>query len=689
MRKSIALIAACLFVLQVFAGEKADSLPSKQLEEVVVTGQSARQRLNNVRLGAESLDLSKFASVPSLFGEADLLKSLSLMPGVRSEGEASSGFEVRGGTAWQNLVTLDGITLYNPSHVAGIFSMFNDAAVGRATLFKGPIPAAYGGASSSVLETSLAVGDMESYRGSATVGILASKIAASGPIVKNKLSFAVAARRSYFDMFLKMTKDYKSTVMNFYDVSAKLRLATGSGGYVDGSFIISHDNMALKGLMGMDWGNIGGSVNWRATAGDRLSFITTAAVTHYSPDMGMDIMDTRQEMNQYIHTYSVNEKGRYAFSENHSLEFGLRSELYRVRSCEINLNDNLMREERSGWQNAVWVNWDGRFGSRFELSAGARLSLFSALSPQRFHDFVSYSEPSPQFDAHTYVNIEPRGSLKFNLSPLHNIKVGAGVSTQNIHALRGSNSSSFPFDRYALSSAWCKPEQSVQYGLGYTGAVKSGHYDWSAEAYWRDMRNVYDYKDGASMFSSISLENIILGGRGRSYGAELMFRKNDGPLTGWVSYTISKTQTKIAGINGGRWYDATNDRRHDFAIVAIWNISRKWSVSAAWTYMTGTPITAPEAKYELNGGTCYYYSQRNSYRIPSSHKLDISAKCVWRHRRFTSQLDFGVTNAYCHYNPFVVSFRDDPDNPAGTQAIQTALYGLLPSISYTIKFNQK
>lgn len=660
----------------------------RELEEVVVTGTSARQRLMNVRLGAEQLEMSSLMAMPSMFGENDLLKSISLMPGVRSEGEASSGIEVRGGAAWQNLITLNGITLYNPSHVGGIFSTFNDAALGGATLFKGPVPAAYGGASSAVLEAWLASGNPQKYKAAASIGILAAKIAASGPVVKDRLTFSVAARRSYFDTFLKLSKEYRSTVMHFYDVSADMRLLCGGGDYLDATFFISHDNMALKDLMGMDWGNIGGSLNWSAHAGDRLRFLTTAAVTHYAPDMGMEIVDVEQRMNQYIRNYAVNEKGTYTFSDSYSLDFGLRSELLRVRSCEINLNGNLYAEERSGWENALWLNFDGRGGRLLEFSVGARLSLFSALSGRRFHYFKANGEPLPDFGARTYVSFEPRGSLKFNISEQHNIKLGAGVSTQNIHALRTSTTS-FPFDRYALTSAGVKPEKSIHYGLGYTGATADGDFDWSAEGYYRDMRDIYDYLDGKSMFSAISIESLILGGRGRSYGAEFMLRKNNGPVTGWVAYTISKTQTKIAGINGGRWYDATNDRRHDVAIAAIWKINRKWRISGAWTFMTGTPLTAPEAKYELNGATCYYHSARNSYRIPSSHKLDIGATWTKRHKHgLKSEIDFGITNAYCHYNPFVVYFTDDPKEPSGTKAMQTALYGFLPSISYTLSFEQ-
>ena len=275
----LGLVLVCATVT-VSAEEPSDSIMGTELNEVVVTGNSARQRISNPRLGAERLELSKMIQVPAFGGEADIIKSITLLPGVRSEGEGGGGFEVRGGNAYQNLVLVDGISLYNPSHVMGIFSTFNDNALGSATLYKGAIPAMYGDATSSVLETTLAAGDMENYHGSASIGILAAKIKAEGPIVKDKLSFAVAARRSYVDAFLKIVPQYRSTVMNFYDVSAKLRYCPSPSHLIDGSFFISHDNMAVADLMGLYWGNLGGSVNWVARANDRLMFTTTAALTH-------------------------------------------------------------------------------------------------------------------------------------------------------------------------------------------------------------------------------------------------------------------------------------------------------------------------------------------------------------------------------------------------------------------------
>ncbi|MDE5653928.1 MAG: TonB-dependent receptor plug domain-containing protein [Muribaculaceae bacterium] len=687
MVKKIGVLSLGLLAMSATAAaeEPNDSIAAEELKEVVVTGNSARQRFNNSRIGAERLELSKMIDLPAFGGEVDIIKSITLLPGVRSEGEGGGGFEVRGGNAYQNLVLLDGISLYNPSHVMGIFSTFNDNAIGGVTLYKGTIPAMYGDATSSVLETTLAAGDMEEYQGSATIGILAAKIKADGPIVKDKLSFAVAARRSYVDAFLKIIPEYRSTIMNFYDVSAKLRYRPSSCHMIDGTFFISHDNMAIADLMGLYWGNLGGSLNWTARANDRLTFTTTAALTHFEPKMAMDIMDLNQVMWTYIHNYSINERMRWQIAERQSLEFGIRSELLRVKSAEWMLNESREREIRSMWENSVWAEYAGSFADRFDVTAGMRLNVASALSQRRFHEFQTTLATPNQFDGKTYIEAEPRVNLKYNLTPLHNVKAGFGISTQCLHAIR-SSTTSFPFDRYALTSAVVKPERSLQYGVGYGGMTESGEFDWSAEGYFRSMNNVYDFMDGRTTFSDIAIESIILGGRGRCYGAEFMLRKNTGRLTGWVAYTISRTETKIPGINDGRWYNATNDRRHDFSITAIYQLSDSWNLSGSWIFLSGQPLTAPDVKYEIGGATCYYYSKRNSYMTPPTHRLDLSAKYTHVGKKLTYEWAFGVYNTYCRYNPYVVYFEDDSSKPSGTRAVLRAMYGIVPSVSYTLKF---
>lgn len=678
-------ICCVLCALAGYATEPKDSLVQHNLQEVVVTGLSAQQRIENPQLGAEKLELSQLALTPSFGGENDLLKSISLLPGVRSEADGGGGFEVRGGSASQNLVTLDGIPLYNPSHVMGIFSTFNDQALSRATLFKGPFPTRYGGATSSVLDVSLDAGEMDSYHVAGTIGILAAKIKASGPIVKDKLSFAVAARRSYVDAFLQIVPKYRKTVMNFYDISAKMRYRPSNSHLIDASFFISHDNMAIHNVMGFYWGNLGGAINWIAKPSEHFSFTTTASFDFFDPKMAMAVMDMNQEMNDFIRTYSINEEAEYMITDNHLLNFGFRSGLMQVKSGEWTTNGAYEKELRSLWENSLWINYEGQLLSRLEINGGVRLNFNSIISSPHFHEFIAVGQPSPIFKGKTYIDTEPRVSLKYQINPNHNLKAGVGIATQNLHAIR-SSATSFPFDRYAITSSEVKPERAIHSGIGYAGMTSTGDFDWSVELYYKSLTNVYDYKDGRNSFSDINLQSIILGGKGRGYGAEFMFRKNTGRLTGWIAYTLSHTQTRIDGINENEWYNATNDRRHDIALTAIMKLSRRWDISGTWIYSSGQPLTAPDVKYEIDGITCYYYSKRNSYKTPSTHRLDLSATYTHEGRKLTYQWSFDLYNAYCRYNPYIVYFQDDPTKPSGTRAVLQAMYGIIPSVSYTLKF---
>ena len=686
MRHLFSVIVVLLLFVPRIKGQSVvgDTLNVNELKEIVVTDFSARNRVQNSHLGSETLELTRLSLTPQMFGEADIIKSISLLPGVRNEADGAGGFEVRGGNAYQNLVTVDGMSLYNPSHMMGVFSTFNEDAMSNATLHKGPIPVSFGGASSSVLETHMKAGSPEKFNFSGTVGILNAKISASGPIVKDKLTFQVSARRSYVDLFLKLIPQYKGTVMNFYDINAKVRYLYDSSNFVDFSFFASRDNLAVSNLMDMRWGNVAGSVNWMVRK-DSRSFTTTASVTNYTTDMGMNIMDANQSITEYIRSYNLNERICFEFSETQNLEFGIRSELLQVKSGDMLTGETRQREMRSGWQNALWVKYEGGFFSKLFIELGVRGSLFSAISQSRFHYFTGLYEEAPEFKSKTYFNPEPRASVKYQWNDCHNLKAGISLATQNLHGIR-STFTTFPFDRYSLTSDFVKPEVATQYSLGYAGMSSDGRWDWSAEVYYKAMRNVYDYKDGVTMFSRINLESLILGGKGKSYGLELMLRKNFGKLTGWVSYTLSKTETKIPGINNGRWYKASNDRRNDVAVVALYDFNEKWNVSASWTYASGRPLTAPDAKYTVDGVTCYYYSERNSYMTPPSHRLDVSARYIKEGKKITSIVSFGVYNLYAHQSPFIIYFEDDDTKPSGTRAVQRSLFSILPSISYTLKF---
>lgn len=688
----LGLIAGCALTAYSQSTASAatpDSIETRILNEVVVTGNSSSQRVANVQLGAERLEMKVLEKTPVLFGEVDIIKSITLLPGVRQESEGSGGYMVRGGTASQNLVQLDGATLYNPSHVMGIFSTFNEDALGGATLYKGLMPSYFGGATSSVLDIQLAPGNMERWHAGGSVGLLAAKAYANGPIVKDKLSLAVSARRSYADLFLKIVPKYRSTVMHFYDVNAKLRYHPRPADYIDASFSMTHDNMGISDIMWMDWGNMAASVKWTARRGDRWKFITTGAYTDYSGDMWMDIMGNRQQLDEYIRTVSLNERASFSIDDTQEIELGYRSELFRVKSGEWSVNNTLEKEIRSGWSNDVWLDYKSEPTEWFSLEGGVRLSVFSSLKGDSFAKLVDYYNTGIKHEGNgiekTYLNLEPRLSLKFTVAGNHALKGGVTASSQNLHAIRTS-ANTFPFDRYAITSATILPEKAWQYSLGYASSTEDGMWEWSAEGYWKSLQNVYDYRSGVTIFSDINLEKLILGGKGRSYGMELMLRKNRGRLSGWVSYTLSKTQTKIDGINDNRWYDASNDRRHDLNIVAMYDLTDRWSLSASFLFASGQALSVPDAKYQLSGATIYYYGQRNSYRTPTTHRLDISAN--YRHvgKKFTYEWSIGVYNLYNHYNPYIIYFEDCPDNLSGTRAVQYSMYGIVPSVSYSLKF---
>ncbi len=666
-----------------------DTIESTVLQEVVIKGNSSAQRVANVLLGVEKLEMPVLEKAPVLFGEVDIIKSITLLPGVRQESEGSGGYMVRGGTASQNLIQLDGATLFNPSHVMGIFSTFNEDALGGATLYKGLMPSYFGGATSSVLDIQLAPGSMERWHASGTIGLLAAKANVNGPIVKDKLSLAASVRRSYADLFLKIVPKYRSTVMHFYDVNTRLRYRPRQNDYLDLSFSVTHDNMGISDIMWMDWGNMAASVKWTARRGDRWRFITTGAWTNYTGNMWMDIMNDNSRLDEYIRTASFNERVSCSISDTHELEAGYRTELFRVKSGEWTVNDTKEKEVRSGWANDVWLDYRGDITDRFSLEGGVRLNIFSALRGHSFAELVDYYHPGTVQGsngiAKTYLIPEPRLSMKYAVTSGQVLKAGVSRSSQNLHAIR-SSANTFPFDRYAITSAGIKPETAWQYSLGYTGTDDSAMWEWSAEGYYKSLRNVYDYRSGVMMVSDINLENLILGGKGRSYGLELMLRKNTGRLTGWVSYTLSKTQSRIAGINDDRWYDASNDRRHDLNVVAMFDLTPRWSLSASFLFASGQALSVPDAKYQLSGATIYYYSQRNSYRTPSTHRLDISAN--YRHvgKKFTYEWNIGVYNLYNHYNPYMIYFENCPYRPSGTRAVQYSMYGIVPSVSYTLKF---
>ena len=684
------LLVGILLFPTVSRAQKDDIAHEETLREVTISSRSASKRVDEVQVGVEKVEIATLAKVPSLFGEKDILKSIQLLPGVKSESEGSGGYQVRGGTAAQNLILLDGATVYNAGHLMGLFSSFNDDALMNGSLYKGMVPAQLGGGSSSVFDISTRSGDVNNYHFGASVGLLSAKVMAEGPIQKDKSSFLVAGRRSYLDLFLGLSDEYKNNTLHFYDTNVRLNFHLSPKDMLALSFFHGRDNMAIEDMMMMEWSNTAATANWLHTFSDTRYVNTKLAYSIYQCDMGMDMLSSYYKMKGYIRHATLRHQQVWAPGQ-HRFNYGLEGTFLQLQSAEWDIVELHERERRNALMGAAWIGDEWRVGKQLELSAGVRLHLFSVLGGAPYYlidkdgNITETLNTASGHIVKTYTNVEPRLSAKLKLSQLHSLKLGYSRTSQDIHAISNS-SMSMPFDRYTMTSNIVAPEQADQIALGWAGITKNGEYDFSAEAYYKNIRNVYDYRDGKLFYSEIEIERLILGGKGRAYGLELCAHKNKGLLTGWVSYTLSWSDNKIEGINGGKWYTASNDRRHDLSVVGMYKLSNTWEVAATWHYNTGQALTAPSGKYDMSGSTFYYYHERNGYRAPACHRLDISATYTKKHGRATHIWSFGIYNAYNHYNPYVIQFLNDDDKPSGTKVEQTSLFGIIPSVSFTIKY---
>jgi hypothetical protein len=495
-----------------------------------------------------------------------------------------------------------------------------------------------------------------------SIGLLASKVEVDGPIVKDKVSMLFSARRSYLDLFLKLSEKYRENTMNFYDVNFRTDFDISPANKLFVSFYKGKDNMEIDDLAEMRWGNMAVSGGWKYMLSEKLRFNTSLSFNRYKSRVGFNATHLDFKRDGHIEQTILKENIDWRPSANHAVSIGAQASYDDIISAEWQYLTVHEKEQRYGTEIACWLNDDWKVAKWMEMSLGLRYNHFKK------YDFI-----------------EPRASLKFNINDLHCIKGGYSRTTQNIHAIR-SSSTSMPMDRYTLSTDYIKPEKADQVSLGYFGMTKEGDYDFSIEGYYKWVRDIYDYKDGKSFESDINIENIILGGKSRAYGMELSAHKNNGRLTGWLSYTLSWSENKIDGINGNRWYTANNDRRHDVNIVGMYQLNDFWNVSASFVFNSGQALTAPSAKYQIDGNTVYYYAERNGYRAPSSHHLDLSATYTKKLSHCERKWAFGIYNIYNRENPYVITFSEDDNSASGTKATQTALFGAIPFVSFSLKW---
>jgi hypothetical protein len=679
-----------------------DLLDAEQtLEEVVISSTtSSRRSLGSPQMGMEQITPQDIKNVPVLLGEKDAIKVLQLLPGIKSAGEGSSGMYVRGGAADQNLILLDEATVYNASHLLGFFSTFNSDAVKDIAVYKAGMPAQYGGRLSSVLDIKMNDGNNQDFNISGGVGLISAKLNVEGPIQKGKSSFLVSGRRTYADLFLKLSSDsaINTNQLYFYDFNAKMNYQLGEKDRLYISGYLGNDHLGVGDLFGLDWGNTTGTLRWNHIFNNKLFSNTSLIYSNYKYKIGINSGADVFDIFSNIRDYNLKQEFQWYLNNKNSLRFGLNSTYHTIRPGEVtspdssSVNEKLM-QKRYSLDNAVFATNTWKASDKFSLTYGLRLSAFSILGEGDFYnvdgegkvlDTTHYKSGEV---VKTYLNLEPRLAASYQFNSSSSVKASYVRNTQNLHLIANSTSST-PTDKWIASTNIIKPEISDQFSLGYYKDLRDGLYELNVETYYKTMQNQIDYRDGADVYNgNNAIESELLFGKGRAYGVEWLLRKRTGRLSGWISYTLSKTERQIDGINNGAWYNARQDRTHDIAIVAMYQLNKKWTLSANWVYYTGDAVTFPAGKYIVDDQTTYYYTERNGYRMPNYHRLDLGATMQLKQRkRWSSELTFSLYNAYGRENAYTIEFQDSKDDPNKTVANQLAIFKFIPSVSYNFKF---
>jgi len=670
---------------------------SVSLDEVVVTSTRSDENIVSVQTGVEKINIQEVNKLPVLMGERDIIKSIQLLPGVQSTGEGSTGMYVRGGSSDQNSVLLDNAPLYNASHLMGFFSLFNSDVIKDATLYKGALPANFGERLSSVLDVQMKDGDNRQYHLNGGIGLISSKISIDGPIQKGKSSFLISGRRTYADLIARLSgiEDAKNSSLYFYDLNMKINFILSEKDRLYISGYAGEDKMGVDKVVDSNWGNIALALRWNRILNNKMFMNTSLIFNRYSYDVEVD-MSMDMKISSNITDYILKQEFQYFHNPSSTWRFGYTSTYHNIAPGKFKYDestgDNRLLQHRYSWENGLYLTNQLKITDNLEAIYGLRLAAFSVLGKGNFYtldsdrnviDTTSYK--SGEF-VKTYVNIEPRASIVYKLNNVSSVKAGYGRTTQNMHLLSNSAFTG-PMDRWASSSNIIKPQIADQVTLGYFRNFSDNEYEFSVEAYYKNMQNQIDFKDNARTYRKDDIETELLFGKGRAYGIELLLKKTTGKLTGWISYTLAKSEKKIDGINENRWYRATQDRTHDISIVGIYELNKKWSLSASWVYYTGNAITYPSGKYTIDGMEVPYYTERNGYRAPDYHRLDVSAVCVLKKKKdYYSELSFGLYNAYGRENPYMIDFRTSKDDPSKITAYQYSLFRFIPSISWNFKF---
>ena len=692
---------------------------STQLEEVVVKGDLEQANVQNMEMSTNKLDIKTIIKVPAFLGEADVLRSLQLLPGVSTVGEGASGFNVRGGSVGQNLVLLDEAPVYNTSHLFGFFSVFNPDAVKDTKLYKGAIPSRYGGRLASLLDVRMKEGNSKEFEANGGIGTVFSRLAIEAPIVKDKASFIVVGRRSYVDVLARPFTDVfdDGASLNFYDLTLKTNYNINQKNRIYLSGYFGRDKFLFDRNQGFSWGNATSSFRWNHLFNDRLfsNFTVLYSEYEYELQFGDDDLN-RFNWDSQISNFIAKPDFTYFINSNNELTFGGEVIYYTFQPANaIGITNgtsiDISLPKKYNLESSLFVGNSQKISPTFSVDYGVRFSHFRYYGPgesYRFNDTIPGARRTlmevTSFkrgeSIASYNNLQPRLSFKWQTSDVSSVKGSYNRMVQYLHLISNTTASN-PLDVWAPSTRNIKPELGDQFTLGYFRDLgTSRQWEVSAEAYYRATENQVDYIDGADLLINRYLEADLLSGKGRAYGLEFYLQKKTGKWNGWISYTLGRTELQVEGINQGKWYPTRYDQTHNLKVAGFYDITKRWSVSGNFVLTTGTPTTFPTSRFIVQDILIPYNANdsRNNLRLPAYHRLDISFRLegnLFRNgkpRKNTDYWVFSFYNVYGRRNPFSIYFsQGDERTPNGlaldSQATQLAIVGtIIPSISYNFKF---
>jgi hypothetical protein len=690
---------------------------SEELDEIVISAEGGNSNVVSTQMSIAKLDPKLVKQIPAVLGEPDLIRAILLLPGVTAVADGAAGFNVRGGSADQNLILLDEATVYNSSHLLGLFSVANPDAIKSVTLYKGGIPARYGGRLSSVMDIRQREGNSKEFSGEAGIGLISARLLAEGPIVKDKSSFMVAGRRSYGDLFLPLI-DNKSTAY-FYDLNAKVNYNINDRNQLFLSGYIGRDQFSLGSIFNSTWGNTAATLRWNHLFSQKLFANFSAIYSNY--DYSLDQLTTGAQYNWISRIISRDAKADFSYNlgTKTNLAFGGEWKNYEFRPGDITpIKGSTVKprtlDNKYAIETGAYFSIEHVMGP-VTINAGIRHSSFARKGPQtlpvyennqpvvynvqigRYENGVvvgSTSRTSSQ-RINTYSNWEPRLALTAITSSSSSIKASYNRMYQYLHLISNTTAPQ-PTDLWVPSGNFIEPQMVDQYAIGFFKNLNGNKYEASIEGFYKDMNNLVDYVDGADLITNNTIETELLRGIGRGYGLEFLIRKKNGPLTGWVSYTLSKAERRVKGItesdpgiNGGQWYNANFDKPHNLSVVGSYQINKRWSLSSNFVITSGIPGTFPVGRYEYAGLVVPQFGFRNQERLPTYHRLDVSATVKGKKKRWKNgghEWVFGVYNLYNRANATSIYFTEDAENPGNVKAFKSYLFGILPSVTYNFKF---